>query len=59
MPPPVNLNYPLQNSLRNKVDASDIASLMPSGGSGESASLMPKVLELQTKINALEGVPIM
>lgn len=46
----------LQISLQGKVNAADIASLMPtSGDSGEAGSLMPKILELQTKINSLEG----
>lgn len=38
------------------MSASDIASLMPSGGSDEGISLMPKMLELQTKMNGLEGI---
>lgn len=45
-----------QTSLRDKVNASDITALMPSGDSGEASSLMPKVLELQTKMNGLEGM---
>lgn len=50
--------YSLQTSLRNKVNASDITSLIPTstGDSGEASSLLPKMIELQTKINGLEGV---
>lgn len=49
----------VQTNLRNKVNASDIASLMPSGTGGDDASaVMPKLLELQTKLNGLEGIII-
>lgn len=45
-----------QACLRDKVDASDVASLMStSGDSDEAASLMPKLLEIQTKLHSLEG----
>ena len=38
------------------MNASDIASLMPtSSDDSNQASLLPKLLELQTKISALEG----
>lgn len=53
----VKFCFVLQTSIRNKVNASDIASLMPtsSDNSDEAASLLPKILELQTKIGGLEG----
>jgi hypothetical protein len=53
---PAPLYSLLQENLNDKVNASDIASLMPSTEGDEGASLMPKLLELQTKINGLEGV---
>ena len=41
----------------DKVSASDIASLMPtSSDSDEAASLMPKLLALQTKLHGMEGI---
>ena len=46
----------VQANIRNKVNASDLASLMPQGDSGEGASLMPKVLEVQTRVTNLEGI---
>ena len=47
---------PLQSTLSEKVSAADIASLMPSSDGDEAGSLMPKLIELQTKINQLEGI---
>ncbi len=48
----------LQSTLSEKVSAADIASLMPSSDGDEAGSLMPKLLELQTKINQLEGTTL-
>ncbi len=44
-----------QANIRNKVNASDLTSLMPQGDSGETASLLPKVLEVQSRVATLEG----
>ena len=45
----------MQASLAGKVNASDLASLMPQGGGDEGASLMPKLIEIQSKMAQLEG----
>ena len=49
----------LQDSLANKVNADDLASLMPQGGSGsdDTASLMSKLLEIQNRLSQLESIP--
>ena len=45
-----------QASLAGKVNASDLASLMPQGGGAEEgAALMPKLVEIQNKMAQLEG----
>ncbi len=38
-----------------KVNASDLSSLISTGDSDEGASLLPKLIELQTKFNQFEG----
>jgi chromosome segregation ATPase len=38
-----------------KLNISDMASLMPKGDSGEAASLMQKLMELQSKVEQMEG----
>lgn len=48
----------LQSSLAQKVNASDLASLVPQGGSDEGASFMPKLIELQNKLAQTEGVVV-
>ena len=45
----------MQSSLSQKVNASDLASLVPQGGSDEGASLLPKLIELQNKLAQTEG----
>ena len=45
----------MQSSLAQKVNTSDLASLMPQSGSDEGASLMPKLIELQNKLAQIEG----
>ena len=37
------------------MNASDLASLVPQGGSDEGASLLPKLIELQNKLEQTEG----
>ena len=45
----------LQTALSEKVNVSDLSSLMPSTDGSEGASFMPKLLEIQNKITQLEG----
>ena len=42
--------------MSQKVNASDLTSLMSSSDGDEGASLLPKLLELQTKFNQFEGM---
>ena len=39
------------------MNTADLASLMPKGDSGEAASLLPKIVELQSKLQQIEGIP--
>ena len=45
----------LQTALSEKVNVSDLSSLMPSTDGSEGANFMPKLLEIQNKITQLEG----
>ena len=44
-----------QAALSTKVNTLDLTSLMPQGGSDEGPSLMPKLLEMQTKLSQVEA----
>ena len=39
----------------SKLNAADLESLLPTGDSGEAASLLPKVMQLQSKVEQIEG----
>ena len=45
----------IQADLALKVNVSDLTSLMPQSGSSEDASLMPMLVDIQSKMRQLEG----
>ena len=41
---------------RTKLNVADMASLMPKGDSEEMAALLPRLMELQSRVDNIEGL---